>query len=99
MNSYGEHFSKHVRIAILRVLAAAPAWKANSSILHSATDELGLTATRDQIRTELAWLAEQRLVATSDMGGLVVATLTERGMDVAEGRTTVPGVQRPSPRG
>lgn len=97
---YADHFSKHVRIAILRVLAAAPAWRANSSILHSATDSLGLTATRDQIRGELAWLAEQRLVTTVDhAGGLVVATLTERGVDVAEGRTVVPGVQRPTPKG
>lgn len=97
--SYAEHFSKHVRIALLRVLASAPACRANSSILHSAVDELGLTATRDQVKTELAWLAEQGLVTCVDYSGLVVATLTERGEDVAAGRTVVPGVQRPSPRG
>jgi hypothetical protein len=61
--------------------------------------EVGLTPTRDQIKTELAWLAEQQLVTSEDHAGLVVATLTERGLDVAEGRTVVPGVQRPSPRG
>lgn len=97
--SYAEHFSKHVRIAILRVLAEAPSCRANSSILHSALDGLGLTATRDQVKTELAWLAEQRLVANQELESLVIATLTERGMDVAQGRTHVPGVQRPTPRG
>lgn len=96
---YSEHFSMHLRIAVLRVLASAPAWRANSSILCSAVDSLGLTATRDQIRGELAWLAEQRLVTTVDHSGLVVATLTERGVDVAEGRAVVPGVQRPTPKG
>lgn len=97
---YGKHFSEHMRIALLRVLVGAPACKANSSILHSAMDALGLTATRDQIRSELAWLAEQRLVTTAEPGaGLVVATLTERGHDVAEGRTIAPGVQRPTPKG
>lgn len=97
--AYAEHFSKHLRIALLRVLNAAPSCRANSSILHSALPEVGLTPTRDQIKTELAWLAEQQLLTADDHNGLVVATLTERGMDVAEGRTVVPGVQRPTPRG
>lgn len=97
--NYPEHFSRHLRIAILRVLHTAPACRANSSILHSAVPDLGLTATRDQIKTELAWLAEQGLLTATDAGAIVVATLTERGIDVAEGATIVPGVQRPSPRG
>ena len=97
--NYAEHHSKHVRIAILRVLDAAPGCRANSSILHSALDDLGLTCTRDQVKGELAWLAEQRLVTNAETGALVVATITERGADVAAGRTVVPGVQRPSPRG
>lgn len=29
---------------------------------------------------------------------LLVATLTSRGLEAAEGRTRVPGVKRPSPR-
>lgn len=97
---YSIHFSQHLRIAILKVLNTAPSCRANSSILHSAVDELGLTATRDMIKTELAWLAEQGLLSTVVLAGdLVVATLTERGQDVADGRTVVPGVRRPSPRG
>jgi hypothetical protein len=96
--NYNEHFSKHLRITLLRILQGAPAFHANSSILHSFADGLGLSATRDQVRTEIAWLAEQGLVTSEDHDGLVVATLTDRGLDVAEGRTVVPGVQRPSPR-
>lgn len=97
--SYQEHFAKHLRISLLRLLNEAPACRANSSILASAVQHLGLTASRDQVKVELAWLAEQRLVTTEDMAGLVVATLTERGCDAAEGRVIVPGVQRPTPRG
>jgi hypothetical protein len=96
---YAEHHSRHTRIALLRVLAGAPGFRANSSILHGALDELGLTASRDQVKTEINWLGEQRLVTVVDHSGLLVATLTERGEDVAGGRTVVPGVQRPSPRG
>jgi hypothetical protein len=96
--SYADHFSQHVRIAILRVLERAPGFRANSSILHSAIDELGLTASRDQVKTEISWLGEQQLVSVVDHDGLLVATLTERGGDVAHGRATVPGVKRPAPR-
>lgn len=96
---YSEHFSQHLRIAILKVLNSAPSCRANSSILHSAVDELGLTATRDLIKTELAWLKEQGLVYLVEAGDMLVATLRERGQDVADGRTIVPGVRRPSPRG
>lgn len=97
--SYQEHFSKHVRIALLRLLDKAPGCRANSSILHSSVDELGLTASRDQVKAEIAWLGEQNLLTFVDHDGLLVATLTERGHDVANGRAVVPGVQRPTPRG
>ena len=91
------HFQEHLRLTLLRALTGAPGYKANSSILHSVACEFGLDATRDQIKTELAWLAEQGLLKTADIGGLVVASLTDRGLDVAEGRAMAPGVQRPSP--
>lgn len=90
-------FQEHLRISILRLLSGAPAYRANSSILHGETTRFGLAASRDQVKTEMAWLAEQGLIVTEDVGGMVVATLTERGLDVAEGRAVQPGVQRPSP--
>ena len=98
MSGYGEYFSEHLRLTVLRVLAEAPAYTSNSSILHAAAQDLGLPATRDQVRTTLAWLKEQGLVDVQDAHGLVVATLTERGLDVGEGRAHVPGIKRPAPR-
>lgn len=98
--SYRDHLASHLRLTILRILAEAPSCKANSSILTDAADALGVPATRDQVRAEIAWLEEQRLVTSEQsLPGLVVATVTERGLDVAAGRATVPGVQRPTPRG
>ncbi len=97
--NYTAHFARHVRLAILRLLVEAPGYALNSSILVDAVGALGLAASRDQIRGEIAWLAEQGLVTADELpGGLVVATLTERGSDVASGRATVPGVQRPTPK-
>ena len=89
----------HLRLAILRFLTKEAAFRANSSWLKDlCTDQAGFSVTRDQVRTELAWLAEQGLVTTSEaIEGLVVATLTERGGDVASGAAVAPGVLKPGP--
>ena len=94
-------FREHLRLSLLRMLEGAPGYTANSSILHQVVGDFGLSATRDQVKTELTWLHEQNLVRKRELeiGGLVVASLTDRGLDVAEGRASCPGVQRPSPRG
>ena len=100
--SFSADFTKahdgHVRLSILRLLADLPGYCANDSVLHQATNAMGLSCTRDQIRTHLTWLAEQRLVTVVNAGHLTVATLTERGDDVGAGRSVIDGVQRPSPR-
>lgn len=98
MSYLTDAFLPHLRLTILRVLAEAPGYCTNSSILHQAANQMGIRATRDQIASELAWLAEQRLIETAEPAiGLVVATLTNRGHDVQAGCSTLPGVQKPSP--
>ncbi len=101
--SFGDDFAKvhdgHVRLAVLRLLDGAPGYCANDSVLHQAVNAMGLTSTRDQLRGHLGWLAEQRLVTTLEPApGMIVATLSERGGEVAAGRSFVTGVQRPAPR-
>lgn len=97
--SYANHFAKHLRLVVLRLLDEAGGFKLNSSVLTDAANAHGLAAARDQMRGELAWLAEQGLIVTDEPApGLVVATLTERGADIATGRAQNPGVQRPAPK-
>lgn len=98
MSYLDDAFLPHLRLTMLRILANAPGYCANSSILHQSVSAMGLRATRDQVRAEVSWLAEQRLVtmqqATLTMS---VATITERGLDVQAGLSVIPGVQRPAP--
>jgi hypothetical protein len=100
--SFAEIATHHRRLVILRLLGEAPENTANDSILHAGLSELGHACSRDQVRGDLAWLDEQGLVGVEDVKGFAshiqVARLTERGDDVQAGRTTVPGVKRPSPR-
>jgi repressor of nif and glnA expression len=89
---------EHLRLVVLRVLAEAPSSTANDSLLTDVIGSYGLTATRAQMRTELAWLDEQGLIETESLAGLIVVSITERGSEVASGLARVPGVKKPSPR-
>jgi len=97
MSAWDRHLSEHRRSAILRLLNAAPGYAGNESMLHEAVWQLGVTSTRDQIRSELTWLAEQGLVKVEMVVDFMVARITQRGSEVAKGLVEHPGVKRPSP--
>lgn len=88
---------RHLRLSILKLLASAPGYSANDSVMTDALRGVGFGATRDQVRTEIQWLAEQGLVKCEVMERLLVATVTGRGREVATGHALHEGVQRPSP--
>jgi hypothetical protein len=97
MSKYSHFLAEDRRLVILRILSEMPTYKANSSVLHTVLNQWGHDPSRDQVKTELLWLEEQQLVATESIGdgAVLLATLTERGADVAAGRARVPGVKRP----
>lgn len=96
--SFDTHLREHRRLIILRSLGEANG-RLNSSVLQDACNHFGITSTRDDVRTDCAWLKEQGLVRLDDLTPTVqLVELTERGADVAEGRARVPGVRRPSPK-
>lgn len=98
MSYFDNTFRPHLRLAILQLLEAQPGYQANDSILVEAAAGLGLRATRDQVRGEIAWLAEQGLLEREELAGrLVLVSATERGCDVAKGLALAPGVKRPGP--
>ena len=99
MSAYLEHQSRHRRLSILRVLNEAPGYTGNDSLLGMVVNEFGLVSTRDQIRSEIAWLRDHGFVTVKEPGGVMVATLTEAGGEIAIGRRTDPGVAKPSPKG
>jgi hypothetical protein len=88
----------HARLTVLRALTGAATHSTNDSVLMMELERLGFPLTRDQLRTQLGWLEEQGLLKLArPTNTLIVATLRERGADVALGRAHVEGVQRPSP--
>jgi hypothetical protein len=95
MTHYADFLRQDMRLVILRLLVEMPGYRANSSVLNTALDNFGHTASRDHVKTELHWLAEQGAMTLADVGPVLVATLTERGQDIAAGRARVPGIKRP----
>lgn len=86
-----------IRRVVLDTLKQDPAYTVNEAILRAILKDFGFAVAQDLLRTELAWLAEQGLITTSDQGGIVVAKITNRGLDLANGCTVNPGVARPEP--
>lgn len=86
------------RLVLLRTLQET-GFDANESILSSGLEMYGHRISRDLVRNHLNWLEEQGLVRIERLtNGYMVATITARGADVAEGRVVVDGVKRPRPR-
>lgn len=85
------------RLVLLRLLAESDGYEAGHYLLHMALPGFGHSASEDVIKADLAWLTEQGLTSTREVGGVVVAQLTSRGEDVAAGRARHPGVKRPRP--
>jgi DNA-binding MarR family transcriptional regulator len=95
-----EIFIRSRRLAILRFLSEGAAYELNTSILQSALNASGLNSSRDAVEGECAWLEDQGFVSVERVQGtsIVVVHLTERGLEIAQGKAEHPGVDKPRPR-
>lgn len=98
MTDYAADRQKHVRLAILRHLEASTEYTSNTSILGDVLRGVGLPSTRDQVAGECAWLAEQGFAVVTGNGDFAVVRASGRGVELAQGLASHPGVQRPRPR-
>lgn len=89
--------NEHQRISILHALFSQNDYRANDSIIQMVCDRFGNNMSTDTVKVQLAWLEEQSLVVTEKVGEYTVAQITKRGLEVQQGRASVPGVKRPLP--
>ena len=97
MTKFEEFQRKDRRLVILLALDSAAQYKANHFLLHRWCEQMGHSVSQDQVTSDLAWLCEQGLLTLEQAKDVTVATITQRGLDVANARTEVPGVSRPAP--
>ena len=98
MRAFSDLVDEDRRLVILSCLKDDGGYSNNEFVIQAYAKEVGHDVSRDRIRTDLQWLEEQGLVTIKTVVNLHVATISQRGLDVAYGRTTVPGVKRPGPR-
>lgn len=92
--SYADYMAERIRLSILQVLALAYRREMNSRSLATSLHAQDLKASLDQIRVQIAWLADNGLVESIDGDADMLARLTDRGLDVANGLASVPGIRR-----
>jgi len=85
------------RLLILKALASESDYAISDMVLRGLLSEYGHNESSDTIRVDIAWLEEQGLVTFEKVSVTTVATITERGLDVANGAARVPGIRRPRP--
>ncbi len=95
--SYAEFEAQDRRLVVLRALQHAFQYRSNAMLLRRYCAAVGHTVSADRLEQDLAWLREQDLVDLNNAEGVTVATLTQRGLDVATGSAEAPGVARPAP--
>lgn len=96
--SFQNALTEDRRLSVLLVLEQTPGYSTNAFLLRDAVDQIyGHSASLDQVKNDIAWLAEQGLVESRTTGDVVLAKLTARGADVAGGRAVVHGVKKPLP--
>ena len=66
----------------------------NEDTLAMLLNGLGHRVARRDVREQLAWLGEQRLVHVEELGPYLVSRILADGRDAAEGRLTLDGVSR-----
>lgn len=96
---FDEYLTEDARLTILKALAGETNVTLNESILTKVLETFGHNRSRDWVRTQILKLGELGAVKTMEAGTVVIATLTQAGLDHVERRSVISGVARPSLRG
>lgn len=94
--SYADFLQSDRRLVILRILAELPGYRGNSSVIASLLERFGHAVSRDNVKSELRFLADVGALALVEAGAVLVATLSSRGEDVVKGRIVIDGIAKPS---
>lgn len=94
--SFDVFLTEDARLVILKALAQESNNTLNESILTKVLETFGHTRSREWVRTQLMKLQELGAVRTVEAGTVVIASLTQAGLDHVERRSIIAGVARPS---
>lgn len=101
-DGYSDHYNEAARLTILRALAAEVDGRLNESLLSRVLEGYAFKRGRSWLRTQLRWLEQEAgAIVVREVqgvqGALMIAEITECGMDHVERRQVLDGIQRPAP--
>lgn len=94
--SFEAFLAEDARLVILKALAQEQNNTLNEAILTKVLETFGHTRSREWVRTQILKLQELGAVKTMEAGSVVIASLTQAGLDHVERRSTISGIARPS---
>ncbi len=96
--SLSEIMEREARLVVLRMLAEQNDRRLNSSLLRDELAERwAINRTRDWLHVQLRFLADVGAAHLTEAGSVMIAEITQRGLDHVERRIVLDGVKRPSP--
>lgn len=97
-DGFSEHYDETARLTILKALAEQTDFRLNETMIQAALESFAFRRGRDYLRNQLRWLEHSAgAVKLREVGTVLIAELTEAGMDHVERRRVLEGVRRPSP--
>lgn len=94
--SYDSFMTADARLVILKELAKQADGRLNEVVLVRVLDLFGHHRSRDWVSEQLTWLAEKGAVEVTRAGTVLVARITQTGVNHIERRELLDGVNPPS---
>jgi hypothetical protein len=96
--SMGDVIREHARLIILRDLAEQADGRWNSEALREDLElRWAINRPRAFVHDELRWLEMMGAVTLVESASVLIASITQKGLDHVERRIRIEGVKRPSP--
>jgi hypothetical protein len=96
--SMGDVIREHARLIVLRDLAEQPDGRWNSEALREDLElRWAINRPRTFVHEELRYLEMMGAVTLVESASVLIASITQKGLDHVERRIRIEGVKRPSP--
>lgn len=95
--SYEAFVEEDARLTILKELARQTDGRLNETLITHVLNAFGHNRSRDWVRTQLNKMAELGAVTITEVGTVMIASITRAGLDHVQRRSVISGIARPSP--
>lgn len=95
---YHDEYNATARLTMLKALSEQADYRLNDTILQSILETFAINRGRAYLHNQLSWLeTEAGAVKLTKAGSVVIAEITETGLDHVERRVVIAGVRKPRP--